>query len=245
MFRKHGGWKFNQHIRIIQRLVPRRQHFSHYPIHASRSIFPPPALPSQDVLGHLPATASFSGPCSVLIVHWPGFTITVRLSWSVVPVSFTLSFVLLHLGGGIYGLHTYTFLISFSIVAWSIIQHVLKTYGSTWDHKEQLTVNFPFLCPWGDWCRILLPSDYSFSMPWGWLWINGEDLVFGLEISVASETARDILGRPLPTVLRSSFLLHTIVLFLSVWSHTASISPLLTGMETEVTVHQAAWELQR
>lgn len=100
MFRKHGGWKFNQHIRIIQRLVPRRQHFSHHPIQPSRSISPPLALPSQDVLGHLPAAASFSGLCSVLIVHWPGFTITVRLSLSVVPVSFTLSFVLLHWGGG-------------------------------------------------------------------------------------------------------------------------------------------------
>lgn len=53
-------------------------------------------------------------------------------------------------------------------------------------------------------------------MPWGWLWVNGEDLVFRFEISAYSETTRDNLGRPLTTVLGSSFLLHTIVLSLSV-----------------------------
>lgn len=38
MFRKHQGSELNQHIRVIQRLVPGRQCFIHNPIHPSRSI---------------------------------------------------------------------------------------------------------------------------------------------------------------------------------------------------------------
>lgn len=244
MFRKQGGWKFNQHIRIIQRLVPRRQHFSHHPIHPSRSISPPPAsLPRMfwDICQLQP----------VFLVH--------ALSWlytghglqsqsdSAYPLS--LSSLLFHFccyiffWEGIYGLPTYTSLISFSIAAWNLIQYAPENYGFYLGSERAINYESS-LSPWGDWCRILSPSSYSFSMPWGWLWINGEDLVFGPEISAASETPRDTLGKPLTTVLRSSFLLHTIVLFFSVWSHVDFISPLLTGMETEVTVHQAEWELQ-
>lgn len=40
MFRKHPGSELNQRIRVIQKLVPGRQHFIHNPIYPSRSIFP-------------------------------------------------------------------------------------------------------------------------------------------------------------------------------------------------------------
>lgn len=87
MFRKHGSSKFNQHIRVIQSLVPRRQCVSHNPIHPSRGISPLQALTSQDGLGHLPTAVSFSGSGSVLIVHWPGFTTAARLSLCAAPTS--------------------------------------------------------------------------------------------------------------------------------------------------------------
>lgn len=60
----------------------------------------------------------------------------------------------------------------------------------------------------------------SLSMPWGWLCINGKDLVLGLEITEPSETVRVTLGRPLTTSLKSSFVLHIVALFISTLSLT-------------------------
>lgn len=86
MFRKHQGSELNQHIRVIQRLVPGRQHFIHNPIHLSSSISPLVALLLQNDLGHLPAAASFSGWCSFLIEHWPEFLTKLRLNlYAVLP----------------------------------------------------------------------------------------------------------------------------------------------------------------
>lgn len=145
-------------------------------------------------------------------------------------------FVLLHFFGGVNIWIAYIYFLNFLLSSClkSNTTCPWKHMVSTWDQKEQLTMNLPSLCPWGDWCRSLLPRDYSFSMPWGWLWINGEDLVFRLEIGAASETARDTLRRPLTTVLRSSFLLHTIALSLSVWGRIDFISAIFTDIEAEV-----------
>lgn len=88
MLRKHQGSELNQHIRVIQRLVPGRQHFIHSPIHLSSGISPLVGLLLQNDLGHLPATASFSGWRSFLIEHWPEFLTKLRLSLSAVPPFF-------------------------------------------------------------------------------------------------------------------------------------------------------------
>lgn len=93
MLRKHQGSELNQHIRVIQRLVPGRQHFIHNPIHLSSSISPTRgALILQNDLGRLPAAASFSGWCSFWIEHLPGFITKLRLSLSPVPPFFALFF---------------------------------------------------------------------------------------------------------------------------------------------------------
>lgn len=68
MFRKHQGSELNQHIRVIQRLVPGRQHFIHNPIHPSSSISPRVGPHSTEWSG----TFASCNPCFwlVLTLDW-------------------------------------------------------------------------------------------------------------------------------------------------------------------------------
>lgn len=68
MFRKHQGSELNQHIRVIQRLVPGRQHFIHNPIHLSSSISPLVGPPSTEWFGTFASYSQFFW--LVLIPDW-------------------------------------------------------------------------------------------------------------------------------------------------------------------------------
>lgn len=120
MFRKHGHSKFNQHIRLIQRLVPRRQHFSHNPIHPSRSIpHPGPHFPG--CFAHLCQLKSVFLAHAILVLHC-GFTTTARLSLSTAPLLFLLS-IFFSFSGAIWSAQ-YAFFISFSISTNIILQYI-------------------------------------------------------------------------------------------------------------------------
>lgn len=73
MFRKHQGSELNQHIRVIQRRVPGRQHFTHNPIHLSSRIFP--------LVG--PHLTEWSGPFASCN---PCFWLVLTLDWTVARV---------------------------------------------------------------------------------------------------------------------------------------------------------------
>lgn len=59
MFRKHQGSELNQHIRVIQRLVPGRQHFIHSLIHPSGGTPPLVGSPSSEQFGTLASCSQF------------------------------------------------------------------------------------------------------------------------------------------------------------------------------------------
>lgn len=73
MFRKHQGSQLNQHIRVIQRLVPGRHHFIHNPIHLSSSISP--------LVG--PCTTEWSG---TFANYSPFFWLVLILDWTLARV---------------------------------------------------------------------------------------------------------------------------------------------------------------
>lgn len=66
MFRKHQGSELNQHIRVIQRLVPGRRHFIHDPIHLSGSVSPPVGPPPTEWFGTFASCREFSWPVLIL-----------------------------------------------------------------------------------------------------------------------------------------------------------------------------------
>lgn len=145
MFRKHQGSELNQHIRVIQRPVPGRQHFSHNPIHLSGSISPPVGPPPTEWFGTLPAASSFSGWGSFLIEHWPEFLTKLRLNLSAVLPFFAPPHLFL---SPEYQSWTHTSSISFSISNQNRPEHIQEIFLwalSTWDQKIGQDIFFSFL----------------------------------------------------------------------------------------------------
>lgn len=129
MFKKHQGSELNQHIRVIQRLVPGRQRFIHNPIHPSRSISPLVGPRSTERFGMSASCSQFFWlvlilDCTLARVYchiWVQFICHPSLlcSFSFFPFSFPR----------IYQLSTHNSSISSSIATYSRLEHDPQLLG--------------------------------------------------------------------------------------------------------------------
>lgn len=162
MFRKHGGLKSNQHIRVIQRLVPRRQHFIHNPIHPSRSISPLSALTPRmfwDIC-HCSQFFWLMLCLDCILARVYNHSQAHLISWPSLLYSFIFAVTFISFSGDWWIVHIY--LLNFFLYIYLKYTRTCPRtlMDSTWNHKEHITMNLLFPWPWGDYYRTLSSREY-------------------------------------------------------------------------------------